>query len=145
MPRPRLLDDHQKGGSLALPREGDEVYLDKQLIVTRTGLPSGLSVSGSIDYYNAESVAAALTRELEAAVPGADGLSDAINGNGDLHIDVTNLEFADVTGIRALVRLAQRANGRRLVLRGLPTRIRTVITVVGWSDLPNLVLEEDGE
>ena len=35
--------------------------------------------------------------------------------------------------------------GRRLVLRGLPAAIRTVITVVGWSNLPNLVLEEEVE
>ena len=131
---------------MALPIEGDEVYIDKQLVITRTGIPSGLSVSGSIDYYNAEAVAAALTRELHSAVPGADGLSDAINGNGDLHIDVTCLEFADVAGIRALVRIAENSGfGRRLVLRGLPARIRTVIAVVGWSDLPNLVLEEEGE
>jgi hypothetical protein len=128
---------------LALRREGDEVYLDKQLVVTRTGSPGGLSVTGSIDYYNAEAVAEALTRELHSAMPGADGLSDAITGNGDLHLDVTLLEFADVTGIRALVRIAENGSGRRLVLRGLPPRIRTVITVVGWSDHPNLVLEEE--
>jgi anti-anti-sigma factor len=123
--------------------EGDEVYLDKQLVIARTGSPSGLRVSGSIDYYNAEAVAAALTREL-SRVPAVDGLADAITGNGDLHIDVSRLEFADVAGIRALVRIAETRNhGRRLVLRGLPPRIRTVITVVGWSDLPNLVLEDD--
>jgi STAS domain len=139
------LDDHEEGGSLAQRREGDEVYLDKQLVITRTGSPGGLSVTGSIDYYNAEAVAEVLTHELHSAVPGGDGLSDAITGNGDLHIDVTLLEFADVTGIRALVRIAESGSGRRLVLRGLPPRIRTVITVVGWSDHPNLVLEEEGE
>ena len=125
--------------------EGDEVYLDKQLVITRTGSPSRLSVSGSIDYYNAEAVAAALAHELQSPATGADGLSDAILGNGDLHIDVSHLEFSDVSGIRALVHLAETGHGRRLVLRGMPPRIRTVITVVGWSELPNLVLEEDGE
>jgi STAS domain len=135
----------REGGSLALPMEGDGVYIDKQLVITRTGSPSGLSVSGAIDYYNAEAVAAALARELQAGLPGAAELSDAISGNGDLHVDVSRLEFTDVTGIRALVRIAESGNGRRLVLRGLPAPIRTVITVVGWSDLPNLViLEGDG-
>jgi anti-anti-sigma regulatory factor len=66
-------------------------------------------------------------------------------GNGDLHIDVSRLEFSDVSGIRALVRVAERGHGRRLVLRGMPPRIRTVIKVVGWSQHPNLVLEEEGE
>jgi hypothetical protein len=128
---------------LVLRREGDEVYLDKQLVITRTGSPNGLSVSGSIDYYNAEAVAEVLARELHSGLPDADGSPDAVIGNGDLHLDVTLLEFADVTGIRALVKIAEGGSGRRLVLRGLPARIRTVITVVGWSDHPNLVLEEE--
>ena len=130
---------------MELRREGDEVYLDKHLVITRTGLPHGLSISGAIDYYNAEAVAEVLTRELHSGLPGAGGLSDAITGNGDLHLDVSLLEFADVAGIRALVRIAENGSGRRLVLRGLPARIRTVITVVGWSDHPNLVLEEETE
>jgi anti-anti-sigma regulatory factor len=131
---------------LALRAEGDEVYLDKQLVITRTGSPGGLSVSGSIDYYNAEAVAAALTHEFQSAAPGAIRLADAITGNKDLHIDVSRLEFVDVSGIRALVKIAESGEeGRRLVLRGLPASIRTVIRVVGWSDLPNLVMEEDGE
>ena len=124
--------------------EGDEVYADRQLVISRAGSPSRLTASGAIDFYNAEAAAAALTRELQAFVPGAEGLSDAISGNSDLHIDVSRLEFTDVTGIRALVKIAEAANsGRRLVLRGLPARIRTVIAVVGWSDLPNLVIEAE--
>ncbi len=124
--------------------EGDEVYADKQLVITRAGSPSRLTVSGAIDFYNADAAAAALARELRAVVPGADGLADAISGNGDLHIDVSRLEFTDVTGIRALVKIAEDGDaGRRIVLSGLPARIRTVIAVVGWSDLPNLVIEEE--
>lgn len=124
--------------------EIDQVYVDKQLIITRAGSPSRLTVSGAIDFYNADAAAAALTRELEAFVPGAEGLADAISGNGDLHIDVSRLEFTDVTGIRALVKIAEDGDGgRRIVLSGLPARIRTVIAVVGWSDLPNLVIEAE--
>jgi hypothetical protein len=122
----------------------DAVYSDRQLVINRTESPHGLRVSGAIDYNNSEAVAAAITRELEAGLPGAAALSDAISANRDLHIDVSRLEFTDVTGIRALVRIAANGgDGRRLVLRGLPPRIRTVIAVVGWADLPNLVLEED--
>lgn len=85
--------------------------------------------------------------ELAAGIQRATALSDAISGNGDLHIDLSRLEFTDVTGIRALVQVAENAgDGRRLVLRGLPSRIRIVMSVVGWGDLPNLILEEpDGE
>jgi anti-anti-sigma regulatory factor len=123
--------------------EGDQIYADKQLVISRTSSPGGLSITGAIDFYNAEAVAAAVSAEMRTGPNGAAVLSDAITGNGDLHIDLTNLEFTDVAGIRALVRVAENAgDGRRLVLRGLPPRIRTVISVVGWADLPHLVLEE---
>jgi anti-anti-sigma regulatory factor len=122
--------------------ERDVVYVDKQLVVSRTSTPPGLSLTGAIDYYNADAVAAALMSELGAGDVSV-VLADAITGNGDLHLDLTRLEFTDVTGIRALVRIAENAgDGRRLVLRGLPARIRTVITVVGWGDLPSLVIDE---
>jgi anti-anti-sigma regulatory factor len=123
--------------------ERDVVYVDKQLVVSRTSTPPGLSLTGAIDYYNADAVAAALMSELGAAGDVSVVLADAITGNGDLHLDLTQLEFTDVTGIRALVRIAENAgDGRRLVLRGLPPRIKTVIAVVGWGDLPSLVIDE---
>jgi STAS domain len=123
--------------------EGDVVYSDKQLVIARTSSPVGLSLTGAIDYYNADAVAAALVAELGAAGDISVMLADAITGNGDLHLDLTRLEFTDVTGIRALVRIAENAgDGRRLVLRGLPPRIKTVIAVVGWGDLPSLIIDE---
>jgi anti-anti-sigma regulatory factor len=126
--------------------EGDHVYTDKQLIIVRTGSPGELSITGALDYYNAESVAAVVAGELAAGNSRADELSGAVSGNGDLHVDLSRLEFTDVTGIRALVQVAESAgDGRRLVLRGLPSRIRTVMAVVGWGELPNLVIEEPSE
>jgi anti-anti-sigma regulatory factor len=127
--------------------DGDHVYTDKHLVILRTGSPGELRITGAIDYYNADAVASAVSGELRTGAHGAAALSDATSGNGDLHIDVSQLEFTDVSGIRALVQVAENAgDGRRLVLRGLPPRIRMVMAVVGWGDLPNLVIEEpDGE
>jgi anti-anti-sigma regulatory factor len=123
--------------------EGEVVYTDKQLVIARTSAPRGLSLSGAIDFYNADSVAAALTSELLTAGDVSVMVAGAFTGNGDLHLDLTRLEFTDVTGIRALVRIAENAgDGRRLVLRGLPPRIKTVIAVVGWGDLPSLIIDE---
>jgi anti-anti-sigma regulatory factor len=122
--------------------EGDQVYSDKQLVILRTGIPGELSITGAIDYYNADAVASAVAGELHSAERSTE-LADAISGNGDLHVDLSRLEFTDVAGIRALVQVAENAgDGRRLVLRGLPPRIRMVMAVVGWGDLPNLVIEE---
>jgi anti-anti-sigma regulatory factor len=123
--------------------EGDQVYSDKQLVILRSSAPRELSITGAIDYFNAEAVASAVAGELRAGAGPASDLSEAILGNGDLHIDLSRLEFTDVTGIRALVQVAENAgDGRRLVLRGLPPRIRMVMAVVGWGDLPNLVIDE---
>ena len=124
----------------------ETVCADKQLVISRTSSPPGLSITGAIDYYNAEAVAEALTGVFHTDGDARALLADAINGNGDLHLDLTRLEFTDVTGIRALVRIAENAgDGRRLVLRGLPSSIVRVMTVVGWSELPNLVIEPAAE
>jgi anti-anti-sigma regulatory factor len=122
--------------------EGNQIYADKQLVISRTRAPAELAAAGAIDYYNSDAVAAALISELHQTGDVSAALSDAITGNGDLHLDLSRLEFTDVTGIRALVRIAEAAGvGRRLVLRGLPPRIRTVMVVVGWGDLPSLVID----
>ena len=106
------------------------VYVDKQLVIRRT--PAGLRVTGVIDHYNVDSFARSL--------------SESLVGQGDLNVDLSELEFCDVSGIRALVRAAECLNdGRRLVLHGLPPQLRTVMTVVGWTDMPGLVLGESEE
>jgi anti-anti-sigma regulatory factor len=122
--------------------DGKSVYTDKQLVISRTDSASSLSITGAIDYYNAEAVAEALTSVFDGDADTRTLLADAISGNGDLHLDLSLLEFTDVTGIRALVRIAENAgDGRRLVLSGLPPSIVKVMTVVGWADIPNLVIE----
>jgi anti-anti-sigma factor len=107
--------------------EGEPIYTDKQLVVRHTVPASGLSFSGVLDIFNADSVAACLSSQLE--------------GQGDLHIDLSKVEFCDVSGIRALVFAAESAgDGRRLVLHGLPPLLQKVMRVVGWGDLPTLAL-----
>ena len=112
-------------------RNGDTVYLDKQLAIKRTSSPSGLTLAGAIDYFNVDAVAQTLALVLD--------------GGGDMHIDLSRLEFCDVSGIRALVTIAEGLNGRgRLLLHGLPEGLQNVLTVVGWTDLPSLVISDGG-
>jgi anti-anti-sigma factor len=111
--------------------EVDHVYSDKQLVITRTSEPEGLRISGVIDNYNVDSFARSLNASLE--------------GEGDLRIDLSELEFCDVSGIRVLVAAAERLNGgRRLVLHGLPAQLQTVMAAVGWTNLPGLVIGDAG-
>jgi anti-anti-sigma factor len=105
---------------------GDAVYADKQLVVTRTLDPVGLSFSGEIDVNNRGAVAQCL-----ALAPAREH---------DIHLDVSGLIFCDISGIRAFVEAAEQREKGRLILHGLPELLQTVMRVTGWADLPNLVV-----
>jgi len=109
------------------------VFRDKQLVVTRTYRPDGLRLVGAVDASNVEGV----TEVLDSSFDG--------DGHGRvLHLDLTRLEFSDVSGIRALVGAAERADGRyRMVLYGLPPLMSRVMNVIGWSDMPSLEISQD--
>ena len=99
--------------------------LPLHVLVTRTAAPAGLRLSGEIDASNVHLVRDAL------AEFGARG--------GSLHVDLSELLFCDVSGIRAIVSYAEsRDHDRRLVLHGLPAQIEKVMNVVGWSELAGL-------
>ncbi len=109
------------------------VFRDKQLVVTRTYRPDGLRLVGAVDASNVEGVTGVLDSSFEG------------DGQGrELHLDLTRLEFSDVSGIRALVGAAERADGRyRMVLHGLPPLMGRVMSVVGWSEMPSLEISPD--
>lgn len=105
--------------------EGEAMYSDRQLVIRHTIPTNGLSFAGTIDVLNADQVAAALISHLDHSQP--------------LHLELSRVEFADVSGIRAFVLAAENASDRsRIVLHGLPALLRRVMTVVGWADLPGL-------
>jgi anti-anti-sigma factor len=105
------------------------VYRDKQLVVWQVVKPSGLKLVGAIDAFNVGRV-----EEL---------LAGALNGESDydVHIDLSMIEFVDVSGIQAFVGAAQKTDRHhRLILHGLPPQMSRVMEVVGWSELPSLVI-----
>jgi anti-anti-sigma factor len=104
---------------------GGTVYSDKQLVVSRTVDPVGLSFSGEIDVTNRDAVAKCL-----AMTPA---------GEDETHLDVSRLIFCDISGIRAFVDAAEARRNGRLLLHGLPELLQTVMSVTGWADLPTLV------
>jgi anti-anti-sigma factor len=105
--------------------EGEPMYTDKQLVIRHTVPPNGLSIAGVLDIFNADAVASSVASLLA--------------GDGDLHVDLSKVEFCDVSGIRALVAAAERAEGRsRLVMHGLPPLLQRVMRLVGWGELPSV-------
>ena len=102
------------------------MYSDKQLVVMRTNEPFGLAFSGEMDASNSRAV--------------AESLSAVLDGDEDIHIDLSGLSFCDISGIRCLVEAAQALEHGRLMIHGLPPLLQTVMTVTGWSDQKHMVV-----
>jgi anti-anti-sigma factor len=108
-------------------REGDRVYGDGVLVVSRTTAPDGLKFAGEIGSSNSSSL--------------ADSIRAVFAADGDPHLDMSAVTFADISGITVLVDLAAEIGpGRRLLVHGLPERLQEVMKVTGWADLPGLEL-----
>jgi ABC-type transporter Mla MlaB component len=111
---------------------GDTGFDDGGLRIARTGSPSGLVITGDIDEFTYLRLTAALA-----------GLAD---GDGDIHLDLAAVQYCDLAGLRALIRLSAARDdqpdheGRRVILHGLPAYLETVLQILGWDSMPGLVL-----
>ena len=93
-----------------------------------TGDPPVLMMAGEID----EDTYPVLVRKL------------AELGAGDIHLSLAGVEFCDLAGLRAIVRLAGPGRGeaaRRVVLHEVPAQLQTVLGIVGWDSTPGLVID----
>lgn len=74
------------------------------------------------------------------------GLRAATSGYREIHLDLAQVTFCDVAGLRGLVSLADpgasgSAGGRRLVLHNLPANLRTLMAILGWDQAPEISLD----
>ena len=87
--------------------------------------PPGLALGGDVD---------------EATYPALVAvLGEIARGRGEVHVDLSAVEFCDLAGLRAIVWLA--SAGRRVVLHGLAAPLHTVLGIVGWESMPGLVID----
>jgi anti-anti-sigma regulatory factor len=64
----------------------------------------------------------------------------------DIQLDLGELEFVDVAGVRAIVHAAAGLEpGRNLVISRLASRFRKVFEIVGWDRTPGLRFTEEVE
>jgi anti-anti-sigma factor len=104
------------------------LYADGHLTISSGAC--GLTISGEVDASNVTALAETLRNNLPS---------------GDAYLDLSRLSFADVDGIRALMSLADHMDGeRRIVVRGLPSTLRRVLELVGWSTMPRFVFDSEG-
>jgi anti-anti-sigma regulatory factor len=121
-----VVNNRENTGCLA----EDAVYTDKQLVIAHEFMPAWLRFSGELDAWNVDAVVETLVRRVP---------------NSDLHFELTQLSFTDVTGIRALAAVAWNLRpGYRLILHGVAPQLRIVLNLVGWAQVTNLGLCECG-
>jgi ABC-type transporter Mla MlaB component len=115
------------------PRSPGEVVSDDgELRVTRLGDEPWLVVAGEIDEYSYTSLIRALASV--ARVPGA------------IHIDLADVQYCDVAGLRAFVVLAAAPHrdhgGARVVLHKVPSHLVNVLHILGWDATSGLAIAE---
>ncbi|MFI5915582.1 MEDS domain-containing protein [Dactylosporangium sp. NPDC051541] len=109
----------------------DPLHDDRQLRIIPTYSPRGLRIAGVVDDATALPLADALAQA--AAWPSGEPL---------LVLDLTELTFIDVAGIRTLVRFAETvAPERRVRVKNMPASMRKVLYIARWTledadDLP---------
>ncbi|WUI01167.1 STAS domain-containing protein [Spirillospora sp. NBC_00431] len=124
-------EDGVESGGRASPvhRPGyDIVELDTALLrIAAATVTPRLAMSGEIDVSNAGDVTRALAAARDRAA-------------GDVHVDLTDVDFVDVAGLRAFT-LAARGlseSGRLLVLHAVSPHIDRLFATIGWSTTPGL-------
>ena len=120
----------QSESSKAVTAHG--VYDDGVLRITPTRNPPGLAIAGEID----EDTYPALVAKLEQ-LPGA----------GEIHLNLADVQYCDLAGLRAMIRLAgaaRRGDSRQVVLHEVPPRLQTVLGILGWDSTPGLVIDQPG-
>jgi anti-anti-sigma regulatory factor len=104
---------------------------DTLRITIVSNLP-GLIVEGEID----ESGYLTLTQSLAALAP-----------HGDVHVDLGGVEFCDLAGLRAIVCATGSADeeypARHVILHGLAPRLRKILEILGWDEMPAVVFAEE--
>jgi anti-anti-sigma regulatory factor len=109
----------------------DPLHDDRRLRITPTFEPRGLRVAGAVDLTTSGALASTLRLATNWPEP-------------DLHIDLSELEFIDVAGVRTIVRAAAMLGpGRHLVVKRLAPSLRRVFGVVGWDRAPGLRFAEE--
>jgi anti-anti-sigma factor len=106
----------------------DPRYADALLTMTPLYDPAGSRVAGDIDLSN--------TRAWQSALTAIAGRVD------EVRLDLADLGFIDVQGVRALARTAAgMAAGHRLVIDSAPPELLRILRLSGWGHIANLVLE----
>ena len=119
--------DRLHPGRLAL----DPLYSNGRLWIFPSFEPPGLRVQGAVDAGTMDVFLAALAQ-----------LGERTDDAGDSHLDLGELHFIDLDGLRHLAWVAsQLPMDKRLVLHRLSDHHRDLISLLNWDEIPQLCLD----
>jgi ABC-type transporter Mla MlaB component len=107
------------------------VFDDGVLRITCTDNQDALALAGEIDESNYQGLVEVLAQIADEP--------------GDLHFDLAGVDYCDLAGLRAIVRLTGSGSGgpgghsRRVVLHAVPPQLMTVLGILGWDSAVGLV------
>jgi anti-anti-sigma regulatory factor len=98
-----------------------------------TSPPATLQLAGDIDEWTFSDLTEILARTAAAGAP-------------RIHVDLADVEYCDVAGLRAIISLASGpgddwAAGQEIVFTHLPGPLQRVLRILGWDAAPGVTLE----
>jgi anti-anti-sigma regulatory factor len=113
------------------PPEDWQAVADEVLRITKAQDQPGLIIAGEID---------------EAGYPLLLQSLAALDGLGEVHVDLGGVEFCDLAGLRAIVCVAggcdDESPPRPIVLHAVPPRLRKILQILGWDEMPGVTFDE---
>jgi anti-anti-sigma regulatory factor len=101
-------------------------------------LAGGIEVADDGQVYDTLVVSGDIDEETYPAL--VEALSRIPRVRAGLHVDLSEVTFCDVAGLRAIVGLAE--STRPVTLRGASGTLLTVMKILGWDQQPGLVVSK---
>lgn len=103
------------------------------MLISRNGHPAALAIGGDIDEHSYPGLVTALQAVGER--------------QREVHVDLVNLTYCDLDGLRAVPGLTGAASAedpvaRLVVLQKVPLPLRKIMQILGWDATPRLVIGE---
>jgi anti-anti-sigma factor len=98
--------------------------------------------------YSAEDSTLKLSGELDLATRGRlrEAVEAWVSPNGGLTLDLSDLTFADSSGLQEIIDIAIRMDSQPLVLRDPPASFRKLLRITGVEQMSGIVVEtSDGD
>jgi anti-anti-sigma factor len=112
--------------------DADEVLYDDPILSITRRPDGGLRVAGEVDISNGTRLGDVL------------GTALADDTDRELRVDLADLGFIDVAGLRHIVGAARRHPHRQLVMEAPSADLRRLLNLSGWSSEPSIVVEVGG-